>query len=404
MAGLSCAARPQWLSMLLWRPSAETCCWRLADGATRRVLHVQSISAWAPSCIGPYSQAVAWLPLGLALFAGQIGLDPATMQLLPRRDQAARSLASCRAVATAMRCNLQAGLLGCTVYAAGCGGDVQAGQARDEVRERGADAGSSSAARPVLEQAAELLCDMLALQGGTDQQHDAMEERRESCAHDGDPGCGEEDLDVYLRMPAMPARHWAPLLTFVAVPGLPRGAAVEVQPLACTADGLGAGLRPGWADDLRNVTRQFPVGVAASVSSSAGCDVLSSALVSAGRVCLLQFSLPRAALEDQPAGLHAAAGAVLREASAAALAAAQLHVQHVLSIRAYYCDSLLSERQAGMALDAAFGAPEAALEDGRKRLWQPAHVMVPVIAVGGTPAVDAALHIVVMAINAPGED
>ena len=34
------------------------------------MLHVQSISEWAPSCIGPYSQATRHS--GLALFAGQV--------------------------------------------------------------------------------------------------------------------------------------------------------------------------------------------------------------------------------------------------------------------------------------------------------------------------------------------
>ncbi|ELR18829.1 endoribonuclease L-PSP protein, partial [Acanthamoeba castellanii str. Neff] len=46
----------------------------------RRVLHVQSISRWAPACIGPYSQATALN--GLVHLAGQIGLDPATMKLV----------------------------------------------------------------------------------------------------------------------------------------------------------------------------------------------------------------------------------------------------------------------------------------------------------------------------------
>lgn len=54
-------------------------------GMQRRVLHVQSISCWAPSCIGPYSQAVA--SAGLVFFAGQIGLHPPTMQLLPGLHQ-----------------------------------------------------------------------------------------------------------------------------------------------------------------------------------------------------------------------------------------------------------------------------------------------------------------------------
>lgn len=34
------------------------------------MLHVQSISEWAPSCIGPYSQATRHA--GLVLFAGQV--------------------------------------------------------------------------------------------------------------------------------------------------------------------------------------------------------------------------------------------------------------------------------------------------------------------------------------------
>lgn len=44
-------------------------------------LHVQSISRWAPSNIGPYSQAKT---LGgmMVFVSGQIALDPATMTLL----------------------------------------------------------------------------------------------------------------------------------------------------------------------------------------------------------------------------------------------------------------------------------------------------------------------------------
>ncbi len=45
----------------------------------RSVLHVQSISPWAPANIGPYSQGVA--VGGIVLLAGQIGLDPASMVL-----------------------------------------------------------------------------------------------------------------------------------------------------------------------------------------------------------------------------------------------------------------------------------------------------------------------------------
>lgn len=48
----------------------------------REVLHVQSLSHWAPVCVGPYSQ-VNTLRSGLHFMAGQIGLIPATMELHP---------------------------------------------------------------------------------------------------------------------------------------------------------------------------------------------------------------------------------------------------------------------------------------------------------------------------------
>jgi enamine deaminase RidA (YjgF/YER057c/UK114 family) len=51
----------------------------------RRVLHVQSISEWAPSCIGPYSQATRHA--GLVHFAGQVGRlgAPAACHALAQR-------------------------------------------------------------------------------------------------------------------------------------------------------------------------------------------------------------------------------------------------------------------------------------------------------------------------------
>jgi diphthine-ammonia ligase len=48
--------------------------------ALREVLHVQSISHWAPVCVGPYSQCNT-LRSGIHFIAGQIGLDPPTMKL-----------------------------------------------------------------------------------------------------------------------------------------------------------------------------------------------------------------------------------------------------------------------------------------------------------------------------------
>lgn len=37
----------------------------VANDQSKRVLHVQSISSWAPSCIGPYSQVLILLSLNL---------------------------------------------------------------------------------------------------------------------------------------------------------------------------------------------------------------------------------------------------------------------------------------------------------------------------------------------------
>ncbi|XP_020250608.1 diphthine--ammonia ligase isoform X2 [Asparagus officinalis] len=51
----------------------------VANDQSKRVLHVQSISCWAPSCIGPYSQAT--LHKEVLYMAGQLGLDPPTMTL-----------------------------------------------------------------------------------------------------------------------------------------------------------------------------------------------------------------------------------------------------------------------------------------------------------------------------------
>jgi diphthine-ammonia ligase len=71
-------------------PAAALCALdaAVARGARsfRKVLHVQSHSEWAPASIGPYSQAVVWC--GLGHLAGQIPLDPATMQVRSTRPRA----------------------------------------------------------------------------------------------------------------------------------------------------------------------------------------------------------------------------------------------------------------------------------------------------------------------------
>jgi len=65
-------------------------CFAVRPTVPRTVLHVQSVSYWAPACIGPYSQAQT---IGKLVFlAGQIGLDPARMELVSKDDPIAQLL------------------------------------------------------------------------------------------------------------------------------------------------------------------------------------------------------------------------------------------------------------------------------------------------------------------------
>lgn len=61
-------------------------------------LHVQSMTAWAPANVGPYSQAIELQ--GKLHMAGSIALDPSTMVLA--KDQVGQCIANLRAVAGAM--------------------------------------------------------------------------------------------------------------------------------------------------------------------------------------------------------------------------------------------------------------------------------------------------------------
>ena len=67
------------------------------------VLHVASISHWAPACIGPYAQANA---VGDVVFvAGQLGLRPISMDVPEKEaEEICAAMHSCDAVASAMGC------------------------------------------------------------------------------------------------------------------------------------------------------------------------------------------------------------------------------------------------------------------------------------------------------------
>jgi enamine deaminase RidA (YjgF/YER057c/UK114 family) len=76
-------------------------------------LHVQSISEWAPACIGPYSQAT--VSSAVIRLAGQIGFLPATMQLTSSEQQAVQCLRNIHATLTAVNSCIQ-NVFRCVVF------------------------------------------------------------------------------------------------------------------------------------------------------------------------------------------------------------------------------------------------------------------------------------------------
>nr|DAD19992.1 TPA_asm: hypothetical protein HUJ06_021455 [Nelumbo nucifera] len=88
----------------------------VSNDHTKKVLHVQSISCWAPSCIGPYSQAT--LHKEILYMAGQLGLDPPTMTLCTGGPTAEleQALENCEAIAKCYNCSIAASAILFVVY------------------------------------------------------------------------------------------------------------------------------------------------------------------------------------------------------------------------------------------------------------------------------------------------
>ncbi|XP_078442261.1 endoribonuclease [Wolffia australiana] len=89
----------------------------LVSGNKRKnVLHVQSISCWAPSCIGPYSQAT--LDGEILYMAGQLGLDPPTMTLCPGGPcvEIIKALENCDAVANCFNGSISSSAILLVIY------------------------------------------------------------------------------------------------------------------------------------------------------------------------------------------------------------------------------------------------------------------------------------------------
>eukprot|EP00258_Populus_trichocarpa_P022875 XP_024438894.1 diphthine--ammonia ligase isoform X1 [Populus trichocarpa] len=88
----------------------------VANDSSKNVLHVQSISSWAPSCIGPYSQAT--LHKEILHMAGQLGLDPPTMMLCNGGPSAEleQALGNSEAVANVFNCSVSTSAIVLTIY------------------------------------------------------------------------------------------------------------------------------------------------------------------------------------------------------------------------------------------------------------------------------------------------
>ncbi|KAG0586955.1 hypothetical protein KC19_2G130800 [Ceratodon purpureus] len=87
-----------------------------ASDSSKQVLHVQSISCWAPCCIGPYSQAT--LHRNILHMAGQLGLDPPTMELVQGGAtlEMRQAMKNCEAVAEAFKVSLRGDAIAITIY------------------------------------------------------------------------------------------------------------------------------------------------------------------------------------------------------------------------------------------------------------------------------------------------
>ncbi|XP_039022361.1 diphthine--ammonia ligase-like [Hibiscus syriacus] len=87
-----------------------------ANDQSKQVLHVQSISCWAPSCIGPYSQAT--LHKEILHMAGQLGLDPPTMTICDGGSTAEleQALQNSEAIAECFKCSISTSAIFFVVY------------------------------------------------------------------------------------------------------------------------------------------------------------------------------------------------------------------------------------------------------------------------------------------------
>ncbi len=321
-----------------------------SGASARKSLHVQSVSCWAPACIGPYAQAVTHL--GLTHMAGVIGMVPATLDMI-RSDvdvdgdvdanatEARRAWRSAAAVARASGATLASDCLSCTVYSSIAGGD-------------GARTASDEAFAGIMR--GEGWQDDVDVPGGphatkagvpTGSGHRNGRDGFEPCTNPNGNARGFKPGTVgsgsFSRWP------WDPLVTHVTVPGLPKDARVEVQPVLLDGDGPGwngGDVNDGdddeeWDGDVE--TSRMAIERLTHDDDAAG-GVACVALSRRGRFCRVHAAVPKSA-DDIDAATVAAFRAVVR-----AVEDAGLTVRHVGCARAFIASDETLDTETVLAL------------------------------------------------------
>ncbi|GAB5032124.1 meiotically up-regulated gene 71 protein [Nannochloropsis oceanica] len=182
---------------------------------TRQVLHVKSLSGWAPLCIGPYSQANMLAHGHLLFLAGAIGLAPSTMTLVtPPSLEASQALCNCAAVLHALRSSLRTAVMVMVYVSVGMEGEREGGT------------GWSSAA--VAEW--KTMCRLDAGYQKADKDEDNSNTKRNNSVSRSN--CSSSDSDDEDEEDRFLETFPAPVFLPVGVPGLPRGAAIEFEVMA----------------------------------------------------------------------------------------------------------------------------------------------------------------------------
>lgn len=184
----------------------------VANDQSKRVLHVQSISCWAPSCIGPYSQAT--LHKEVLHMAGQLGLDPPTMTLCNGGPAAEleQALENTEAVAKGYNCSISTSAILFVIF---CSERI------------------SSAQRLELH----------------DKFNSFLEQRRYSHSDKGSTSKVLDPIFLYLQVPDLPKRALVEVKSILFVEESLEMKGESIQDLLCTKESDNWGFQPAnWHD------------------------------------------------------------------------------------------------------------------------------------------------------------